>query len=251
MTVQGGVTANRVGATYALKVEGVHAGYGDLNVLRDVTIRVQPGMVEVVLGRNGAGKTTLMRAVCGLIPTSAGQIVLNDADLTGVPAYRRARAGLALVQEGKRIFGDLTVRDNVGLGAFGLRLRGRSLREHCDEVLEFVPMLKQFAQRRAASLSGGQQQMLVIAQALAAKPKVLLLDEPSAGLAPIILDQVFSLLSDLRSDGLTIVLVEQLAARALELADHVTVVRSGMVLSEGPPERFTSGGELEEAYLSA
>ena len=245
------VTHERKDQPPVLDVENVESGYGDLRVLRGVSLSLRASHIEVVLGRNGVGKTTLLSAISGQIPLWEGAVRLNGEDIGPRPAYRRAALGIALVQEGKRIFHNRTVWENVVLGTHSLRLSRGARRELCISILEQFPMLRDRSRERASRLSGGQQQMLAIAMALAAQPRVLLLDEPSAGLAPAIVSVVFERLRKLADEGLAIVLVEQLAEKALRIADHVTVLETGRVAASGPPSDFHDLDELHEAYFGA
>jgi branched-chain amino acid transport system ATP-binding protein len=241
----------RSAARSELTVAGVEAGYGDLTVLRGVTVRPQPGAVEVVLGRNGVGKTTLLGAIAGVVRVREGTVAVDGRDITGLAAHRRAAAGIALVQEGKRVFRQRTVMENVRLGTFTQPLSRRDRAALCEAVLGQLPMLAERARDLAGHLSGGQLQMLAIAQALAARPRVLLLDEPSAGLAPVVAAELFQRIRRLATDGMTIVLVEQLAAEAVAIADHITVLNGGRVVSSGPADRFRDDEVLRAAYLAA
>ena len=199
-----------------LRLEGIESGYGDLRVLRGVSMSIQTGTIEVVLGRNGVGKTTLLSTLAGLLPLSKGSLKLQGQRRRSIYRLPPSTAGITLVQEGKRIFRQRSIWENVMLGTYGLKLSRPERQRLCREVLEAFPILRERQNERAGGLSGGQQQMLAIAQALAARPKILLLDEPSAGLAPSIVDELFARLRALGDDGLTILLVEQLADKALE-----------------------------------
>ena len=232
-----------------LVVNSVESGYGDLRVLRGVSLTVASGSIEVVLGRNGVGKTTLVSNLAGLLPTWKGSIMLAGKPVARFAPYRRAAAGVVLVQEGKRIFRQRTVWQNVMLGTHTLKLSQKDRDALCREVLADFPMLGSRLRERAGGLSGGQQQMLAIAQALAARPKVLLLDEPSAGLAPAIVDDLFGRLRSLADNGLSIVLVEQLADKAVAIADHVTLLDGGRVIAQGTPEEFVDAERLKGAYF--
>jgi len=232
-----------------LVVESLESGYGDLKVLRGVSLKVPAGSIEVVLGRNGVGKTTLLSNLAGLLPTWKGSASLAGKAIGRIAPYRRAASGIVLVQEGKRIFRQRTVWQNVMLGTYSLKLSRKERDALCNEVLSNFPMLTGRLAERAGGLSGGQQQMLAIAQALAARPKVLLLDEPSAGLAPTIVDELFGRLRSFADHGLSILLVEQLAEKAIAIADHVTVLDAGQVVAEGAPEEFLDSRKLEAAYF--
>ncbi len=233
----------------ALELTDAISGYGDLQVLRGVSLALERGKLEVVLGRNGVGKTTLLGTISGQVRLWKGSVRLDGKEFGRMPAYRRASAGVALVQEGKRIFRDRTIMENVVLGTFTQNLSRRERRELCEAVLENFPILRQRASEHAGGLSGGQQQMLAIAQALASRPKLLLLDEPSAGLAPAIVREVFQRIKQLSDQGMTIVLVEQLAEQALVIADHVTVIDNGRVVASGSPQDFHDQRGLQEAYF--
>jgi branched-chain amino acid transport system ATP-binding protein len=233
----------------ALELEHLTSGYGDLEVIRDVSLRVEEGTVEAVLGRNGVGKTTLLSTINGLISSWSGSIRFEGEDISKLPPYKRSALGIATVQEGRRIFQRRTVMENVMLGTFPRKLNKVERRERCESLLSQFPILASREHQQAGSLSGGQQQMLAIAQALAAEPRLLLLDEPSAGLAPAIVAEVFEQVAALRARGITILLVEQLAAHALALADHVTVINEGRVVIAGVASDFDDLGEVQRAYL--
>lgn len=226
-----------------IEVRGVTAGYDDIIVVRDLTFTANPGEVLAVLGRNGAGKTTTLKAMSGLIPVSAGEITLDGKSLAGQQPYHRAKKGLSFVQDGKRIFKSRTVEENLVLGAYTTSLKGAALARRVDEGFERFPMLHEKRGSAAGSLSGGQQQMLAIAQALMRSPKVLMLDEPSAGLAPAIVADVFSVIASLRDEGMAIVLVEQAVGWANSIADRVVVMELGRVIYEGSFD----GAEAEAA----
>ena len=232
-----------------LEVSHANSGYGDLQVLRDVSIGLEHGKLEVVLGRNGVGKTTLLNTITGQVRLWDGSVKLAGVEVGRRAAFKRAAGGIALVQEGKRIFRDRTIEQNLLLGTFAQSVSRRERRELCDSVLEVFPILKERRAERAGGLSGGQQQMLAIAQALASRPRVLLLDEPSAGLAPAIVKDVFARIRELSEQGMTILLVEQLAEQALAIADHVTVIDNGRVVAQGPPAQFHDQSGLKAAYF--
>jgi branched-chain amino acid transport system ATP-binding protein len=213
-----------------LVVQGLRAGYGDLTAVWDLDFTVQSGKILVILGRNGAGKTTTLHALAGLLPGSSGSVQIGGVEIGRLPAYKRVTNGVGLVQEGKQIFRRLTVEENLLMGGYTLGLSRRHLREAIAEAYDRFSVLGDRRTDSAGALSGGQQQMLALAQALLAKPKVLMLDEPSAGLAPSIVDRVFLSIEQLKSEDIAIVLVEQLAEHALRLADEVLVMDIGRII---------------------
>lgn len=230
-----------------LRCEGICAGYGDVSVLHEVSVSVERGSIEALLGPNGAGKTTFAATVLGLVVTTAGRIYFRGVDITAEHTYVRVKRGIGLVQEGKRVFRLRTVIDNLTLGAIYVARRERA--ERIEEVLELFPALSDMRLRRAGELSGGQQQMLAIGQALMGRPELLILDEPSAGLAPTVVDDVFEAIVTLKQRGLSIVLIEQLVERALEIADHVTVLSEGRRVLGGRVEEMSENDQLLEAYF--
>lgn len=235
-------------ATTALEVTGLSAGYGDITAVRDIDLRIGEGEVLAVLGRNGAGKTTTLHAVAGLIPRRAGTVRLRGVDISELPAHRRAAMGMALVQQGKRIFHRRTVEENLLLGGYTMPRRSRAAA--VERALEQFPMLATKRRLLSATLSGGQQQMLAIAQALMPGPSILLLDEPSGGLAPIIVDELLEVVRRLKADGLTILIVEQLVDQALAVADTVTVLDRGRVVASAPVAEVDRDA-LRDIYLGS
>ena len=221
-----------------LQLTGVTSGYGDIIVVRELSFEARPGEILALLGRNGAGKTTTLRTIAGLIRSTSGTISLDGRSITAQPPYRRAAAGVAFVQEGKRIFRNRTVEDNLVLGAFVTKLKRRQLTERLDVAYTRFPILGERRRLAAGSLSGGQQQMLSIAQALMREPTVLLLDEPSAGLAPAIVGEVFDVVGRLRDEGLAMVLVEQSVGWATSVADKIVVIELGERLLRGRSTRL-------------
>ena len=237
-------------ADLLLDVQGVRFAYGDLVAIWDVSIKAHAGAVTAVVGRNGAGKTTLMFGLAGVLPAAAGTIRLGGADLTKAPPWRRAAAGLCLVPEGKRVFRDLTVEQHVTVG-LPRSVRGSERRERCAEVFERFPILQEKRSALAGSLSGGQQQLLAIASVLTMRPKVLLVDEPSSGLAPAAVDTVMGTLEELKREGIAIVLVEQMIEDVVTgIADEVVVIEQGRVVMQDVPERI-SLAELERRLYVA
>ncbi|MEP9376457.1 branched-chain amino acid ABC transporter ATP-binding protein/permease [Aquabacter sp. CN5-332] len=229
------------------------AGYGAAPVLEEVDLEVRPGELVALLGANGAGKSTAMKAVSGLLRPVSGDIVLKDARVSALPAHRIARMGLALVPEGRQVFPELSVKDNILLGASSRADTpdAATLEAELQTQLARFPRLKERITSRAGLLSGGEQQMLALARGLMAKPDILLLDEPSLGLAPAIINEVFDVLAELREEGVTILLVDQMAALALTVADRGYVLESGRVVKAGTAEELTGDAALEAAYLGA
>lgn len=236
-----------------LKVEDLHAGYGSSEVLNGVSLHVKPGQVVALIGANGAGKTTTMRAISGMIRPTAGSVLLDGKAAQGLGAARIARIGLAHAPEGRKVFGPLSVEDNLLLGAFsrlphffGFHAQAA---EELHRVYALFPRLRERKGQAAGTLSGGEQQMLAIARALMAKPKVILLDEPSMGLAPVIVQEVFNIIRRLKEAGITLLLVEQFAKSALEVADYAYVMEHGQIVVEGTPAELNKNERVLAAYL--
>ena len=230
-----------------LKVERLSSRYGRIQALRDVSLDVRQGEIVALVGGNGAGKTTLLRAISGVQPVSGGSIVFKDADITHSSPHARVAAGIAQSPEGRQVFGDLSVQDNLRLGAY-LRRDG-AIAEDMERVFALFPILKDLRARPGGDLSGGQQQMLAIGRALMAKPALLLLDEPSMGLAPILVDQILAAINVLKRDGTTIFLVEQNAFAALSIADRGYVLETGSIVLEGSGRQLLANEKVQAAYL--
>ncbi len=234
-----------------LELAGVSAGYGRLVAIRDVSLEVPAGKVATVIGANGAGKTTLLRVISGLIPPRSGRLRLNGQDITGWPPERVVAAGVAHVPERRQLFGSMRVEDNLLLGAY-LRLRRerrRAVEEDLERVYELFPRLRERRRQVAATLSGGEQQMLAIGRALMARPQVLLLDEPSLGLAPLLVRELFRVIRRLREEGYTVLLVEQNAHQALRVADVAYVMETGTITLRGSGPELLAKPEVQAAYL--
>ena len=227
-----------------LSVEGLDARHGLLQAVREVSLDVHAGETLALVGANGAGKTTLLRTVAGAHRPTGGRVLLDGEDVTHVPAYRRARMGIALVPEGRRLFPELTVEENLRVATAA----GRSGRWDVDEVLEVFPLLEPLRRKRTASLSGGEQQATAIGRALMANPRLLLLDEVSLGLAPVVVDGLYNSLSGLADTGTTIVLVEQDLARAMAVASRVVCMLEGRLVLEGGAGELTRE-QVTEAYF--
>lgn len=236
-----------------LRVQDLHAGYGASQVLNGVSLEVKPGTVVALIGANGAGKTTTMRAVSGLIHPTKGAVTLDGKSVTKLGAAQIARLGLAHSPEGRKVFGPLSVEDNLLLGAYTRLPRffgyGSKAQKSLDRVYEMFPRLKERRNQQSGTLSGGEQQMLAIGRALMADPKVMLLDEPSMGLAPVIVQEVFQTIRKLKESGITLLLVEQFARSALAVADYAYVMERGRVAVEGTPAQLSQDERMLAAYL--
>jgi branched-chain amino acid transport system ATP-binding protein len=232
-----------------LVVERVSAGYGLASVLRDVSLQVDKGEVVAVLGANGAGKTTLLRTIYGLIAPTSGRVVFEDADISGTPAHHIVSRGLAMVPEGGRLFTFMTVKENLELGAFNPSSRAET-RRNLDEVLALFPILAERGSQLAGSLSGGERQMCAIGRALMSHPKLLALDEPSAGLSPVMVEKVFDFIrSVVASRNLTILLVEQHVEDALEIANRAYVIERGEIVKTGTGNALMKDADIQRAYM--
>ncbi len=233
-----------------LEVERLSSGYGKLTVLREVSLSVRESEIVVILGANGAGKSTLLRTLSGLIAATGGSARLQGSELVGQAAHRLASAGIAHVPEGRGIFSDQSVQDNLELGAFAWA-RGRRSRMSAefDRVYSLFPALAERRRQRAGTLSGGQQQMVAIGRAIMARPKLLLLDEPSLGLAPLVVAAIFETIRHLRDSGIAILLVEQNARAALSLGDRAYVLSMGRIAMSGAAADLAADEQIQESYL--
>jgi len=230
-----------------LAIEDVGAAYGALPVLDGIGLEVKRGELVALLGANGAGKSTLMRAIAGLHRPLTGRVLLLGREIGLLSAHRIARSGVTLVPEGRQVFPELSVVDNILMGA--LALDRREAAAEVERVIARFPMLDKLRNRRAGLLSGGEQQMLAIARGLASRPQIVLLDEPSLGLAPAIVESLYRVLEELRADGTTILLVDQMARLALSIADRAYVIQSGRVVQQGSAQDVRDDAALEKAYL--
>jgi branched-chain amino acid transport system ATP-binding protein len=231
-----------------LEVKDIEVAYGDVQVLFGVSLEVHEGEIVTLLGSNGAGKTTTLRAIAGVRPPRSGTIRFRGQDLSRVAASARPALGIALVPEGRELWPQLTVRENLELGAFGKGVRPR-LRQNLEKVESLFPRLAERSGQLAGSLSGGEQQMCAIGRALMSEPRLLMLDEPSLGLAPIMVDQVFRTVERLHREGMTIVLVEQNLKKALELAHRGYVIETGRLTISGSSAELSSNDAIRAAYL--
>lgn len=231
-----------------LEVRALHAGYGQIEVLHDLTLVVEPGELVAIVGGNGAGKTTTMRALTGLLAIEAGEITLAGERLEHVAAHDRVARGLVLCPEGRRIFPRLTVRENLDLGAY-LRRDRAAIDRDLEHVYALFPILKERSAQLGGTLSGGEQQMLAVGRALMADPKLLLLDEPSLGLSPLLTQRIFAALKELNEEGLAILLVEQNVHTALAVSRRTYVLENGRVVRTGPSARLARDPAIKAAYL--
>ena len=229
-----------------LDVKDVHSRYGRIEVLHGVSLQINRGEIVALIGSNGAGKTTLLRAISGVQPITKGNILYQSKSLGGVPTHARVKQGIAQVPEGRQIFSPLSAEDNLLLGAWHCQVASKTLLESAYEAF---PVLHDKRNQRAGSLSGGQQQMLAISRALMSEPSLVLLDEPSMGLSPLLVDQVFNAITSLKSRGLTVLLVEQNANLALSIADRAYVMETGKIILEGPADRLQRDPQVRAAYL--
>jgi len=234
-----------------LEVTDLHAGYGKAEVLRGLNIRAPTGSVITVIGPNGAGKSTMLGALMGLLP-SRGRLLFDGDDISRLTLEERVMRGLALVPEKRELFGTMTVEDNLVLGGWRpLKMKTAGWRDGLEQAYTLFPRLKERRTQLAGTLSGGERQMLAIGRALMGQPKLLMLDEPSLGLAPLIVRDIFRIISQLRERGVTILLVEQNARAALEVADHGYVLETGDLVLEGPAEKLADDPRVIETYLGA
>jgi len=232
-----------------LEVDHLSSGYGRLVALHEVSISVPQGALVTVLGANGAGKTTLLKTISGLIPCRQGFIRLEGLEIRARPPHEITRLGVSHVPEGRRIFPECTVLENLRLGAYTVKDHA-VYEERLDAVCTLFPRLRERLRQQAGTLSGGEQQMLALGRALMLKPRILLLDEPSLGLAPLVVEMLFDRIVEINADGTTILLIEQNVHLALEIASYAYVLRSGRVVAEGTPPQLAEARSLEDLYLS-
>jgi branched-chain amino acid transport system ATP-binding protein len=234
-----------------LKLDSICVSYGAIRAVRDVSIEVAKGEVVTIIGANGAGKSTLLKSVVGLEPVTSGKLILNNQDITSTPAHRRTGMGVALSPEGRGVFSDQSVRDNLLLGAYSQKSDVAKTEQKIEHFFGLFPRLRERQEQFAGTLSGGEQQMLAIARALMSEPKLLLLDEPSLGLAPLVIKDIFNTIRALRETGLTILLVEQMANQALGVADRAYVLETGRITLQGKGSDLLNDPKVRAAYLGA
>lgn len=229
-----------------LKIDDIHVYYGAIHAVKGVSFEVGEGEIVALIGANGAGKSTILKTVSGLMHPRSGHITFMNQDITHMDAHKLVKKGLAHVPEGRRIFLQMSVQDNLEMGAFTQKSVSK---EDLDMVFELFPRLKERRKQIAGTLSGGEQQMLAMSRALMSKPKLMMLDEPSMGLAPILVDQIFTIIKELHKAGTTILLVEQNASKALEIADRAYVLETGSITLSGTGMELVHSDEVRKAYL--
>jgi branched-chain amino acid transport system ATP-binding protein len=232
-----------------LKLDSVKVAYGAIEAVKGVSLEVREGEVVTIIGANGAGKSTLLKSICGLEPVAEGNIQLNGKDVTSVKAHERVGLGVAMSPEGRGVFADQTVRENLMLGGYSRRKDPAALDDAIEREFKRFPRLRERQNQLSGTMSGGEQQMLAISRALMSDPRLLLLDEPSLGLAPLIIKDIFNAIRQLRESGLTILLVEQMAKQALGVADRAYVLETGHITAEGTGRALLNDPKVKAAYL--
>ncbi|GAM12241.1 ABC transporter ATP-binding protein [Mesobacillus selenatarsenatis] len=230
-----------------LKVQGISTSYGKINVLKNISLEVEEGSIVTILGANGAGKSTTMKTICGLLKPQEGKVEFFGEDVTGRRPDQLVRTGIALVPEGRQILSGMTVLENLEMGAY--HRKDNEIKHDIEKVMERFPILKERHQQLGGTLSGGQQQMLAIARALLSRPKLLLLDEPSMGLAPLVVADIFKIIKEINEAGTTVLLVEQNARQALRVSDYGYVLETGKIIAEGKSNDLLTDPRIMEAYL--
>ena len=231
-----------------LEIKDLKVSYGFITALKGINISVEEGQIVTLLGSNGAGKTTTLRTISGAIKPESGSITLDGKEIAGLPTYKIAKAGVTQSPEGRLLFSELTVEENLKVGAYGVKSKAQ-LKENFERVYKLFPILKERKSQIANTLSGGEQQMVAIGRALMSNPKRLLLDEPSLGLAPLIIEEIFKAFTKIREEGTTILIVEQNALQTLKIADYAYVLELGNISLEGPASELISNKKLIDAYL--
>ncbi|CFN01320.1 ABC transporter ATP-binding protein [Bordetella pertussis] len=231
-----------------LELRGLQVAYGGIRAVRGIDLRVDPGELVCLIGANGAGKSTTLRAICGLVPLAGGQVLYDGQSIGGPPSFALVRKGLVMVPEGRGIFGQLTIEENLAMGAY-VRRDAAQVRQDTERVFTLFPRLAERRRQAAGTLSGGEQQMVAMGRAMIARPRLLLLDEPSMGLAPLMVDKVFEVVRTIAAEGVTILLIEQNARLALEHADRGYVMESGEITLSGPAREMLHDPKVRAAYL--
>ena len=229
-----------------LKIENLVVNYGAIQAVKDISFQVEEKSIVTLIGANGAGKSTTLKAIAGLIKPASGKITFNGTDITGADTTKIVAGGIALVPEGRRVFPDLTVLENIKIGAY---MRNDDLSDDINWVYELFPRLKERHWQQAGTLSGGEQQMLAVARALMSKPSLIMMDEPSLGLSPIFVKNIFDIIKEINKSGVTILLIEQNANMALKIADKGYVLETGMITMEGTGKELLVNEDVKKAYL--
>lgn len=229
-----------------LKINNLHVSYGGIKAIRGINMEVPDGKIVTLIGANGAGKSTTLRSIVGLVKADSGSITYNDKELIGLQSNKIIEEGITLVPEGRRVFPDLTVLENIKIGAY---LRKDKLDDDINWVYDLFPRLKERHWQLAGTLSGGEQQMLAVARALMSKPKVIMMDEPSLGLAPLVVKGIFDIIKEINNKGVTVLLIEQNANMALKIADYGYVLQTGNIIMSGTGEELLANEEVRKAYL--
>lgn len=232
-----------------LKIKNLEAGYGKLRVLKRISMHIDDGEIVTIIGANGAGKTTLLYTIAGMIKASSGDILLLKNDITSTKPEKIVACGCSLVPEGRQMFSTMSVRENLVLGGYVQRKRKKDINQQLEEIYSLFPVLKEREDQLAGTLSGGEQQMLAMGRSLMARPKLIMMDEPSTGLAPLIVKNIFEIINKLREAGNTVLLVEQNAKAALGIADRGYVLETGKIILQGPAEDLLINQDVQRAYL--
>lgn len=231
-----------------LTIEDLHVSYGNVNALKGISIVVEKGSIVTLIGANGAGKSTTMNTISGLLKAVSGKILLDGKDITNIASFQIVKSGVILSPEGRQVFPRMSVLENLNMGAFSVRSKNET-KETMETVFDLFPILKERRKQLAGNLSGGEQQMLAVGRAMMAKPKLLMLDEPSLGLAPMIMKEIFALIKSINDMGTTILLVEQNARMALNISDYGYVLETGKIILEGTGAELASNDKVRAAYL--
>lgn len=234
-----------------LEINGLNVYYGNIHAIKDVSLKVEEGEIVSLIGANGAGKTTTLQTISGIIRPKTGTILFNGKDITKERAHNIVKMGIAQVPEGRRVFSQLSVSDNVRLGAFTVKDTAEGLKANRKRFYDIFPRMRERKQQLAGTLSGGEQQMLAMGRAVMSRPKLLILDEPSMGLSPLFVKEIFKTIVELNQKGTTILLVEQNARMALSIADRAYVIETGRIGMEGPAKELAENEDVKKAYLGA
>lgn len=232
-----------------LELNNIEASYGGIQALKGISLHVDRGEIITLIGSNGAGKSTTLKSISGQVPVKNGSILYKGKDITNIAAHKTAVLGISQVPEGRRIFPKLTVKENLLIGAFAVKEK-KLIEERMEKAFRYFPRLKERMEQRGGTMSGGEQQMLAIGRAIMMQPEVLMLDEPSMGLAPIIVEQIFEIIKELNKEGMTILLVEQNAFQALQIANRGYVIQTGGIVLEGKGKELITNKQVQEAYLA-